>query len=938
MRKSTLLMFLSFFLTTTALLAQSGIRGTIKDNSNGELIPFADVYVEGTSTGTTSDLDGAFNIKLEPGTYTIICAFLGYTDTKIKDVVVQENAFTTLNIEIGEDVEELEEVVVTAKQVQSSDAAVQRLQKKSLNVLDGISSQSISKTGDSDAASAIKRVTGVSVQDGKYIYVRGLSDRYTKTTLNGLEVPSLDPDKNSVQLDIFPTNLIDNILVYKTYTPDLQADFTGGLVDIVTKDFPELFTSKLTFSYTYNPNWHFNSNAPTYKGSSTDFLGFDNGQRKLPFNPDKPLPYTGDPEMTKVTASLNPIMAATQRSLMPNMSLGYSIGNQINKEKYTWGYLGAFNYKMNNAFYEDVQYANWAVDYFNAPGGELFENNRSTGSYSTQSRLLSALFNTSIKFKANKIGLKLFRTQEGESKAGLFTYEDLYINRAILHRTVLGYAQRDVSSITLNGKHSIAQGRDEFTWSFGPTFSHIKEPDIRQVAFSEDPVDGTIGFQEGVGAVAERTWRDLEQTNWSGRMDYTHKVSWFGDRNSKLKAGLYAINKNRNYSIVGYNLKVRQKRTFDFSQMDPNIFLLPENVYQVESGRGTYLVGGYEPANVYEAQELILAGYLMGELHFTDRLKSTIGARVESIQRYFTGQSVDGLTRYKNTKVMDEINVLPSVGLIYSLDENQNLRFNFAQTLARPSFKEKSQVFIQDRISRRNFLGNIDAQQSEILNLDVRWEKFFNNRQMVSLSGYYKHFNNPLEVSIYDVTGPDYYTARNAKQGSIYGLELESRINLALLRLPNMNFGLNASYIYSEIEMNDEEYSVRKANAPEGYELSNMREMQGQSPYLINTFLSYKTPQSNWDFNLTYNVQGKRIAVVGNGQYPDIYDKPFNSLNFTVNHKFINNGIKLGFSVKNILDQERYQYAEVYDLQPNLSSSLFPGREFGINVSWSFKK
>ncbi|MCU0370012.1 MAG: carboxypeptidase-like regulatory domain-containing protein, partial [Bacteroidales bacterium] len=232
---------LLFTLLTSYIQAQNGfIRGAVFDDATGEYLPGVTIFLEGTTMGTLTDLDGEFNLGAPAGTYDLRISFISYETLMIKGLEVKSGDVTLLeNLRLKESAVELNEVVVTAQSVRSTENALMTIKRKSANVIDGISATSFKKIGDSDAASSMKRVTGVSVEGGKYVYVRGLGDRYTKTVLNGMDVPGLDPDRNTIQMDIFPTNIIDNIIVHKSFSADLPADFTGGVIDIAIKDFPE---------------------------------------------------------------------------------------------------------------------------------------------------------------------------------------------------------------------------------------------------------------------------------------------------------------------------------------------------------------------------------------------------------------------------------------------------------------------------------------------------------------------------------------------------------------------------------------------------------------------------------------------------------------------------------------------------------------------------
>ena len=258
------------------------LRGTVIDDDFGDPVMYAEVRVEGLDVSTLTDLDGQYSFELAPGTYTLSVEFLGYAKQVVSEVVVKEGSTELVDVRLTEESEVITEVVVTATQSRNNETALLTIQRKSAVVLDGVSAQSISRIGDSDAGQAIQRVPGVSVEGGKYIYVRGLGDRYTKTTLNGMDIPGLDPDRNTVQMDVFPTSLIDNIIVRKTFAPNMPGDFSGGVVDIATKAFPDKEQFNVKVGLGYNTNTSFNKNFLTYDGGKLDWLGMDDGSRALP--------------------------------------------------------------------------------------------------------------------------------------------------------------------------------------------------------------------------------------------------------------------------------------------------------------------------------------------------------------------------------------------------------------------------------------------------------------------------------------------------------------------------------------------------------------------------------------------------------------------------------------------------------------------------------
>jgi hypothetical protein len=336
------------FITSFTSEAQDGIiRGTVTDESNGDALISVTVLAEGTSKGITTDLDGKFNLPIESGTYNIRFSYVSYETKVISDVTVKPGEVTLLdNIVLRSSTVGLSEVTVSARAMRNNEVAVTKIRMNSPSLTDGISAASFRKMGDSDAASSMRRVTGVSVEGGKYVYVRGLGDRYTKTILNGVDIPGLDPDRNTMQMDIFPTNLIDNIIVHKSFSAELPADFTGGVIDISVKDFPDKKKGNIFFVTSYNPYFHFRSDFLSYEGGSTDFLGFDDGTRAIPATGNLPffVNVIADPggedgqRYREILENFNPVMAAMQKTSFTDYNFGGSFGNQIPLERVTLGY------------------------------------------------------------------------------------------------------------------------------------------------------------------------------------------------------------------------------------------------------------------------------------------------------------------------------------------------------------------------------------------------------------------------------------------------------------------------------------------------------------------------------------------------------------------------------------------------------------------------
>ena len=931
------LIALAAFTQTFNVTAQSGvIRGILYDNTNGETLPFASIYVKEAQKGANSDLDGAYNFTLNPGTYTLEFSFVGYSNQVIQNVLVKANEVTELDVRLSDDAKMLQEVVVKANIVKNSESALLTMQKKSPNMMDGISKQAFRKIGDSDAGGAIKRVTGVSVEGGKYVYVRGLGDRYTKTILNGLDVPGLDPDRNALQMDLFPTNIIDNIIVLKTATPDVSGDFTGGIVDISTKDFPVEKTFNISVGGGYNPSMHFNSNYVYGAKSPTDILGFDNGQRSLPFSSFTNVPSISsqqNAQLTNLTKSFSSDLGVIKGTSPMDYNFAVSTGNQKNLSKMDIGYNLALNYRNSTEFFKEAVYNAYIKS--NTISSYDFELNQSqVGPLSKNNVLLSGLAGFSVKYKRNKVGINLLRIQNGESTAGKFIQETYILNSNTIYQDNVEYAQRSITNANLKGEHVLDKnGNLRIDWSLSPTLSNIQDKDVRVTPFRFD--QGNYSIEPSEGAQPRRLYRNLDERNLSGRLDVTKKfVTNYGD--SKLKFGVSAVNKNRDYEIFQYVFNIKGQSQFDING-DPNKVLAPGNIWTPEKNAGVYVVGNYEPANTYAAKQTILAAYVMNEYNLSSKLKAIYGLRVEKFDHYYTGQNNLGTEVLNNEKINKALDLLPSANIVYNLTENTNLRMAVSRTLARPSFKEASISQIYDALSDRTFIGNKDLKETKIMNFDLRLEKFMDNGQMVSVSGFYKQFKNPIEIVSYSQLSPNDFTPRNVGSATVAGGELELRKNVGLNiggEKP-LSLGTNLTLVYSNVMMNPNEFLSRIENAREGEEVKESRRLQGQSPFIINAYLGYDHKKSGLEGNLSYNVQGKRLSIVGIGRNPDVYEMPFNSLNLKVSKRLgAAQKSVVSFGANNLLDAKKQRFYEGYNANPVVYDLFRPGTSYSFSLAF----
>lgn len=954
MRKFISLSILFLFWSLSAFAQKGIIRGTIFDNSSGEALIGVTVVIDGTTIGSATDFDGKFEIQTEPGNYNLRVSYVSYSSLTIEDTPVKAGEVTLLdNIRLNEDVAQLDEVVVTAQAIRTTEEAMLTVKMKSTNVLDGISSSSFRKIGDSDAASAVRRVPGVSVEDGKYVFVRGLGDRYTKSTLNGLDLPGLDPDRNTVQMDMFPTSLIDNIIVLKSFTSDLPGDFTGGIVNIETKDFPEEKIFNISINGGYNPAMHFNKNYLTYTGSSTDFLGFDDGMRAFPVAENQPIPLypsvIGRPDSQEglayrsVLDGFNPNMAAIKERSFMDYGFGLNFGNQKVSRESTIGYNLSLNYRNTTEFYSDAEFGRYGKD--NADQPELVLREQQMGDYGTNSVILSGVAGFAIKRAKSKYGLKLLHSQNGESRGGVFDFtgSELGSNFEAIQNN-LEYSERAMTNALLSGEHYFKDATWELDWKLSPTRSSITDPDIRFIRYREDGVL-TIGSEVGF---PERIWRFLEEDNLAGKADVKRRYDMFG-KAAELKFGGGYTYKQRNYEIKGFQFVPQGVPLTG----DPNEIFAPENLWprNASGTQGTYYNPGFLPENTnkYEATIRNAAYYVSDEFSFSEKFKTILGIRMENYVQNYTGLNQQKLA-LNNVKVLDDIDFFPSVNLIYSAKKNQNFRASYSRTVARPSFKEASYAEIFDPLTGRTFIGGFFPDQNSkgeiiwdgnlastrINNFDLRWEVFRKQGQTISLSTFYKIFDSPIEI-VQFVQAPNNFQPRNVGDGKVLGVEIEARQSLEILtdKLSAFSINANVTVTQSSIKMSETEYNSRLTSARTDEVIKDTRDMAGQAPYLVNLGLTYNQIKNGIDAGFYYNVQGQTLTFVGVADRPDVYSIPFHSLNFNAN-KRIGERIKVGIGASNLLNSERKLVFKSFESNDKTFSSLKPGARINFSFSYNF--
>ena len=924
------------------------ITGIVMDSDYNEPLPFANVSVKGTKNGATTDIDGKFEIKVSPGTYTVIFSFIGYTTIQLSEVIVKSNKETFLQVTLKPESNQLDAVIITTTSKKNSEASVLNLQKKSISLVDGLSIQSIKKAGDSDVAGAIKRVPGISVQGGKYIYVRGLGDRYSKTTLNGMELPGLDPDRNTIPMDIFPTNLIENILVKKSASSEIGADFTGGTVDINLKDFA--FTPEYTVNFTagYNPGMHFNKNFIADVKSSSDWRGKDDGLRDLPIDPNIALPpalflpiQTAEEAsvLTESTKKLTKNLKPIQQTSDLNYNFGFSASNGYKLKKdgeSSIGYIAAIGYKSETSFLDDFYRANVIRTPNDGIQNELVQN----GVLGTINTYLSTLLGVTYKDNKNKISVNFIDLQNGESNALNLARQTFIENPYWGEGSIITYTERNLRSIPITGRHTIGDNLFTVEWKFAPSKSILSDKDFKRTIFETDADKSFYIIGPNPIASPSRLWRDLDEKSTVGKLDIEvplQATSFSG----KIRLGASKISKERDFNSRKFDILYNGDSGIFGG--DANAILADENIWvqspnPFKRSDGTYIAGGPERTNVYNSESKNDAFYFSSELKFSEMIKAVIGVRFETYQLRYTGENLLG-EKFENKLFIDDKDLFSNINLIISPNEKSNVRVSYYKTTARPSFREASSAYLIDPVTETFFLGNPDIKSAYIDNYDLRYEFFGEKNEIFALSLFSKSFKNPIEIAVVSDDTPNDFTARNNEKATVRGVEFELRKNILTLNNLTFNVNTNISFISAKQTMNDDEYNSRVILAEPGQVISRERELQGQSPYMINVGLLASESEKEIEAGLYYNVQGATLEFVGAGGVPDIYSEPFHNLDFSASKVFSGEKLtkKITFRAKNILQDKTESYYILNKEKSNLFRSFSPGIIFSLGVSLTFK-
>ena len=944
-----------FILAQVSVLAQSGkVKGTVTQGDAKEPVWNALVYavVNGGRKYVQTDFDGLYTLELPAGKYMLHAETLQDKDSILIDIIAGQEIQQNFNI--GSSAQELGGHTVVAKKDNTSSVADIADEKNEETTTESLGKEEMVNKDVSNAGDAVKQTPGATVEGGKYVYVRGLSDRYSKTLFNGADIPGLDPNRNSVQMDLFPSSLLEKVKVYKTFSPDLPGSFTGGLVDIITRDFPSDFTVNYSVKLGFNTQASLNKSFLTQDRKGLDFLGFGAANRQIPANIAN-LSVENWPSFASESSTLNEFGKSFERQFDPirrqsgiNQSHTFTVGNSIKLNKDDQypklGYFVGLSYKRNFDYYQGGAQGRYKLTGDVTDAGLNPELNLED-SRGQENVIWGALGNVSLKLNdKHKLGLTVNRFQNGINSARYLeghNYSDA--NDLFFQTRTLYYQQRALTNGQLKGEHYITNA-DKFekdqvlklNWIASYTSSMQETPELK--FFTNDyTISGTdtiYDLQPALYSDPSQFYRLMLETNLNTRVDLEIPFAAVFDtkeeNKNKFQVGAYFLNKDRIFNEKRYDF-VQQSGADMAYNGSVNDYMADENFDAPNFSSGfLYLDNASEKRNNYVGTETNISAYAMSDLHFGD-LDVRVGARVE--KDIINSRSLNPDEAPGN---LDNLDVLPSVNATYHIFQQDSGKFSsmqvrggYSRTLARPTFRELAPFSSFDFVGGNVFVGNPDLQRTITDNLDLRLEYYPTITESMSLGLFAKNFTNPIERAFNPEASNAEVTWKNVDNAKVYGAEFEVRKEVT----KNLVAGGNVTYVKSIVTIPTKEYQVildQDPNAP------NTREMFGQSPYIVNAFLTYKNDSSNLVANLNFGVSGKQISVVTIGATPNVYQQARPNLGFNVSKKFgEDNQFTAKFSATNLLNAANL-HTYNYNNQDYIFSRYTTGRTFSIKLAYNF--
>ncbi len=858
-------LFFILFLTLSAMTVVAGtIKGTVTDKQTREPLTGATIQIAGTTQGTVADVDGNYSLDVNNGTYTLAIKYVGYKDIIINNVKAGKSDLI-LNFELESDAQALGEVSVVARKNLEGERALQMERRKATLAIENLGSKEMSLKGIGNVEEGVKKITGISVADAGQLIVRGLGDRYSTTTLNGLPIASPNPDNKLIPLDLFPSSTVQNITVSKVYNAEAFADYSGAHIDIntkenITEDFFNIgFNTGGKFNTLGKDNYRMNRNGSLFRTSGVDQAALN-------------MPLSEFDNYVKTRNIFDTSFAVKKKSSLPDFSGNLGFGKNIGIGNQTLSILASASagnsfQNMDNAFYKTLE----------ATGS--VQDNFAYDSYAQELKL-AALGHIGYTLRRHdRIGYTFFyarnATDTYQRREGIDAEDhELTGSNNITHIYSLQNHQ-------LDGVHSFGgRGQWELTWGGSYSKTGSEEPDRRQVMYIKND-NGALSLFKLNRQETMRYFGSLDEEEWNGNL----AMRWKWNENNFLKLGVNYKNKSRDYKATRFYYNLNKIDPVITDIYDTDGFLNQENIAD-----GNVVVQRVmQPKDSYRAGNEIYSGYLLTDFYPVPSLLVNLGVRYE-ISRQWVDYATDGGDWYAERRNLDKNDLFPTLNLKYTVNDANSIRFSASRTVTRPSFIEMAPFLYQESYGSAQIRGNNELQNGYNYNFDLRYEHFGKNGDMISLTAYFKYLDSPIERIQALQGGATLHSFQNADNGMAGGMEVKLRKQL----MKDLRLGANISYMYTNVKL------------PEGGAYTNKeRPLQGASPILANADLTYSPrfgEERQLNLALLYNLQGSRIHAVGVSKLGDIKQQTLHTLNFSAGYD-INSHFSLKLQVNDLLNR-----------------------------------
>ena len=972
------------------------ILGRVFDADSGEALIGVTVVIEESKTETKTDLEGRYRLTgVKPGNYSLLFFKESYERVRVKVDQVESGRTKLVDLPLNPDYSDLETLdafEITSEELGGTDIQLLALRQESMVVMDAMGSFDMSRLGAGNVADALTKMVGTSVQDGKYVVVRGLADRYSNATFNGVPIPSSDIYRNTPQLDLFPSIAVDSISIKKSMSPELGAAFAGGSVDVVTKAYPNEFTLNLSVGTKYHQMLFDEDRYLTYE--SDDQYGFGLDSRSLPAGYEDSTEYEtsdrNDPEVVEYMSGFDKDF--TLKYVKPELgrSYGFEFGNLIEKKDLSIGILASADlsesYSAKTPIYkQELRYRDDS-DNFAVGAGSSF-----VGKEGVESTELGSYLQTSILLnESNEIGLINLWSHTAEKKAKMNSSiwkkgiggeetEDDSADPKPIQRFERSWVERDMLINQLYGKHTLTDFHDlGISWKYATTEVSLDEPGTKRIQRGWRPDDDDyygVPLKQSTQAITrvapQQVWQSLTDESDFYRVDFeTPELTYLkNEYRMKFSFGISRDKFKRNFDESNFEITDASRNRFQYG-LDRNFFVPGSWSDFVTPGPQEFPSSGADIHNYFETTDSVLkyvpkifrdysgntqtkAYYVNTQFDLPKDIKISIGVRSEK----FSAQAIPGIdkgmeiTKYQaqirnKTAVIDDDRFYPSLAVVKELGDEFKLSINYGKTTARPNLREIAHVESNDPISNNVFKGNPLLIPSEIDNFDARIDWNLADEDIISMSTFFKKIDNPIQGLIAnDALNMDIRkindqvsfpiggeTFVNSKIAELYGFELEGKFGLVSLldELNGFRIGGNLTWSSSEVSLSNAEKESIQYNKEERME----RALEGQSEWIYTVDVSYANEDWGTLSTLVYSFYDSRLHAAFPAGPDDLWEDAYSTFDFIHSHKFgTEQDWKLKFSAKNLTAEDRIVRVRGYDA---IEEKYQTSRSYGLSLEKNF--